>query len=194
MVEVNSKKEDLRVRRTYKLLFEALTSLLKESPFEKISVTDICARAMVHRTTFYKHFQDKHELLRWGVKELQKDYNAHTPTNEDFNSPQQYYREIIRRVFDYFAENQKLFAAILVNNENSSFISMFYQLVEEDITAKLEYFQNEGAKHTIPIPVVANFRAGALMSLLKWWVVNDLPYSIDEMVKYVDLMVKYDQY
>ena len=52
-------KEDLRKRRSKQHLSEALIALMEERPFREISVVDICERAMVHRTTFYAHFEDK---------------------------------------------------------------------------------------------------------------------------------------
>src|SRR3954468_20213808 len=58
---------DLRVLRTYKFLWDALMALLTEHDFESITVTDICERAMVHRTTFYKHYEDKNGLLFHGL-------------------------------------------------------------------------------------------------------------------------------
>jgi AcrR family transcriptional regulator len=61
---------DLRVRRTHKLLWEALMAELSEHPFEEISVKDICERAMVHRTTFYKHYEDKYALLEQGMRQM----------------------------------------------------------------------------------------------------------------------------
>ena len=77
MTESNSnRKEDLRVRRTYKLLSQALLSLLLEKSFEEIFVTDICERAMVHRTTFYKHFEDKYHLLDFCVQELIRNFEG----------------------------------------------------------------------------------------------------------------------
>src|SRR5688572_41733 len=60
---------DLRVRRTYKFLWQALLTLMAEQDFESITVTDICERAMVHRTTFYKHYEDKYGLLFHGMQE-----------------------------------------------------------------------------------------------------------------------------
>lgn len=61
---------DLRVRRTHKLLWEALMAELSERPFEAITVKDICERAMVHRTTFYKHYEDKYALLERGMRQM----------------------------------------------------------------------------------------------------------------------------
>src|SRR4051812_28659971 len=60
---------DLRVRRTYKFLWDALMGLMTERDFESITVTDICERAMVHRTTFYKHYEDKYGLLFHGIQD-----------------------------------------------------------------------------------------------------------------------------
>ena len=61
----NEEHLDLRQRKTRKLLVEALAQLLEEKSFQELSVTDICRRAMVHRTTFYAHFNDKQELMRY---------------------------------------------------------------------------------------------------------------------------------
>ncbi len=61
---------DLRVRRTHKLLWEALMAELSERTFEEITVKDICERAMVHRTTFYKHYEDKYALLEQGMRQM----------------------------------------------------------------------------------------------------------------------------
>lgn len=60
-------KEDLRIVRTRKLLSRALFELLETTPYEKISVLDICERAMVHRATFYNHFEDKDHLLEYTI-------------------------------------------------------------------------------------------------------------------------------
>ena len=59
--------EDLRQRRTKKHLMNALVELMEERPFAELSVVDICERAMVHRTTFYAHFTDKEDLLRYVI-------------------------------------------------------------------------------------------------------------------------------
>lgn len=42
---------------------QALLALMREKPYEKISVQDISRRAYVSRTTFYNHFQDKTDVL-----------------------------------------------------------------------------------------------------------------------------------
>ena len=56
-------KMDLRIRKTYLALHSAFTQLLEERKFEDITVNELCDRAMIRRTTFYKHFADKFDYF-----------------------------------------------------------------------------------------------------------------------------------
>ena len=51
--------------KTMSELGEALRELMRERPFDAISVIDIVGRAGVSRKTFYYHFSDKYALLNW---------------------------------------------------------------------------------------------------------------------------------
>lgn len=50
---------------TKKALANALKELMKEMPFEKIRVANICERCGMNRKSFYYHFKDKYDLLNW---------------------------------------------------------------------------------------------------------------------------------
>ena len=64
-----SEKLDPRVRRTRRLLQQALTELMAEKNFRSITVQDIAERATVNRVTFYAHFADKNALLEYTIRE-----------------------------------------------------------------------------------------------------------------------------
>lgn len=64
------KKEDNRIVRSKRDLRNAFMELIKDQPFEKISVTDICKEAMINKMTFYKHYQDKYALLDDCIKAI----------------------------------------------------------------------------------------------------------------------------
>ncbi len=59
-----SKNEDLRIIRTKYNLKESLQKLLQDNKLEEITVLNICDYAMIHRATFYKHYEDKYHLLQ----------------------------------------------------------------------------------------------------------------------------------
>src|SRR5579864_703082 len=54
---------NLRVRRTQKLLREALVELIEERGFEALTVGEITERAMVSRAAFYRNYRDKYDLV-----------------------------------------------------------------------------------------------------------------------------------
>ena len=62
-MEVTERTVDPRIRRTRKLLQQALVDLLKRKGFDQISVQDIAEAATVNRVTFYDHYTDKFALL-----------------------------------------------------------------------------------------------------------------------------------
>jgi AcrR family transcriptional regulator len=68
--EVGEERADRRIQRTRALLHEALGSLIREKPYDRISVTEILDRAKVSRSTFYIHFRDKDELLTSSMRAL----------------------------------------------------------------------------------------------------------------------------
>ena len=54
---------DPRVKRTRKLLQDALLELLAEKSFDAITVHDIAERSTINRATFYAHYVDKYALF-----------------------------------------------------------------------------------------------------------------------------------
>ena len=50
------KKEDRRVAMTKRMLKDALTDLLREVDIYHVSIRELCQRADINRTTFYKYY------------------------------------------------------------------------------------------------------------------------------------------
>ena len=87
---VDRKKVDLRILKTKKSLKSALRQLLEEKSFDKISVKEICERAMVSRITFYNYYSDKYALLEELFEDLSqkiKDDYAELQKNNTENDP-----------------------------------------------------------------------------------------------------------
>lgn len=57
------KKEDRRVTMTRRMLKEALTEMLRETDIYHVSIRELCQRADINRTTFYKYYGSQFDLL-----------------------------------------------------------------------------------------------------------------------------------
>jgi len=67
---VSEERADRRIQRTRAFLHEALGSLIREKPYDRITVAEILDRAKISRSTFYIHFRDKDELLTSSMRAL----------------------------------------------------------------------------------------------------------------------------
>lgn len=65
--------QDKRVKKTKKLLYQALVTLLNEQPLEKITVSDICRNANINRNTFYYHYASVQELYHDVLENVLQD-------------------------------------------------------------------------------------------------------------------------
>ena len=77
-------KEDRRIRRTKKLLKQALAQLMDEKEFKDITVRDITERADLNRGTFYLHYTDTYDILNKIENEIL--FNIQSMVDEKTNS------------------------------------------------------------------------------------------------------------
>ena len=112
-------EENRRVRMTKRLLQDALLELLEEKSLEKITVTQVCSKSDVNRSTFYAYYQDVGELLSEledGVLEkipgAQKVPVARTDSE---------FIDTLERFFDYVKENRRLFTILLIRRDSGNF-------------------------------------------------------------------------
>ena len=178
---------DLRIRRTHKLLFESLISLLTEKNFDDIRISDICDKAMVHRTTFYKHFEDKYQLLDFLLRQLITDFEEKSLQYTSADNAKQYYTNLFRLLLEHMCENRKMYSVGLLNNDSA--MKQLRKIVLECIKAKLEHDENNGIKFIVPISIIAEFYSPALVYSAGEWLEEGMPISIDQMVEYCDTIV-----
>jgi len=182
---MSQEQEDLRVRRTHKLLWEALMAELSQRPFEEITVREICERAMVHRSTFYTHYEDKYALLEKGMRQMYDELLAedmHLPPGAfSVDHPPPYFV----RLFEHAAEHQQFYRLMLCGEG----VGRFQRLVKEYCSEVVLSRVREGLPATQEPPVAiimhVQFVAGAVLSLLAWWLENDMPLSPRQMAQYL---------
>lgn len=67
-------KPDRRLRRTRKLIQNALFKLMQTTPYRKIRISQIAEEADISRSTFYQHFETKDALLLSVADEIIESY------------------------------------------------------------------------------------------------------------------------
>ena len=175
---------DRRVQKTRKLMEDALVDLIMEKGYDKVSVQDIIERANVGRSTFYAHYQDKDDLLLRGVTEIaygddldgiiawQKEHLDKDETSGSIS---------FTKMFMHVQENERLHKALFSRNQENIVVKKGTNYLYAVIKAQLMRLVKNGREPAVPIPFLAQYLTGGLMSLIKWWLENDMSFSVKEM-------------
>ena len=125
-------KKDRRVLMTRRMLKETLTEMLHETDIYHVSIRELCQRADINRTTFYKHYGSQFDLLSDMEKDL-LDFLSRTITEHAENPAQ-----IIRSSCEYLEEHLDFVRLIINNNVDPLFPQKLLNLaaVREAILSK----------------------------------------------------------
>ena len=130
------KKEDLRVKKTKLSLYNGLIELMGEKPFEAIKVSDICTKAMINRSTFYDHFNDKYELFEAYIENLGHTLEEKFNDNSNYDNYYEFYFEHLKLLLDEIDSKTEIYKTIINNNFNSITKDM---LVEASIKSIMKH-------------------------------------------------------
>lgn len=107
------------MNRTESAIINAFNSLIEKQEFSKISVDMILETADVSRSTFYRYFKDKYEVMNANYKHL-LDY---------FVAPERSsgYRDLIFQLFDFAKDHARLFKNAMESTGFNSFSNFVYE-------------------------------------------------------------------
>ncbi|GIM33932.1 TetR/AcrR family transcriptional regulator [Paraclostridium bifermentans] len=129
---------DRRILKTRSVIKESLTALMKEKPFDKITIKNITDKANINRATFYLHYMDKYDLLEQSqndilneIKEVLADafkiFNPKSLPIQDATT----IIPFLSCVYECIAKNSDFVKVILGGNGDLNFHLKFKSLIEE---------------------------------------------------------------
>lgn len=164
---------DLRIKKTYRALFDAFTELLEEHHFEDLTVAMLCERAMIRRTTFYKHFRDKNDYFAFYVDELmsglpQKRSGKGGAVSAD--DVRVLRHEVFADAMDMILAHEQLMDNILESSMSGMLTSMICDRIAHSIRERVMSTLDEGALAPVSLETTSEFIAGGIIRLFtKWW-------------------------
>src|SRR5882724_6308132 len=103
------RKTDRRIVRTRDRLGDALIQLIREKPFDSVTVQDVLDRAGVGRSTFYVHYSDKDDLFLSELEEFLEMMATALSRKKDTSdrvAP-------VREFFAHVAEAKRLYTSLI---------------------------------------------------------------------------------
>lgn len=175
------RKEDRRVRRTRKLLQNALINLLRRKLLAKIQIKEIVEEADVSRTTFYQHFETKEHLLFSLIDDLFAKIHTVVFQEQESSEGLDVLQLLTSSYEQWLLHSEELRWVLQVENKD---------LLIAALRVHIKTLKQEVYKHTVPNPAFRvydeyefSFVAGGVYMLLKDWVDNDMRESPETMGK-----------
>jgi AcrR family transcriptional regulator len=181
-------EKNLRVKRTQKLLREALIDLIEERNFDTVTIGEITEHAMVSRAAFYRNYKDKYDLVEQIFEEeMSRLLNAIAEMRQE-HPPQ-----VWIKFFEHIAEYERLYRALL-GRKGSSWFVMRMRASLADLVKKHGRVSNEpkAATHSItPFSdeFVPDLVSTMLVEAITWWLEHERPYTPKDMATRCALLV-----
>ena len=179
-------KIDLRIIKTNKVLFEALITLMEQKDFEKIKISDICDQALINRSTFYAHYEDKYDLLLAMINDLKNNLERQLKENKEEDISKNYFMELLKILINHVDEKREIYNSILKNDKNWIVMDFLIDVSYRDLTSRLK---NNNIISIIPIDVITKFYIGGIVNIGVDWIKNKNKYTKEELLLYFDKLI-----
>ena len=159
-------KTDPRVRRTHRILQEALVSLILEKDYSSISIKEITDRADVAYITFFRHYNGIDallmEVLDEGLVELLRHIETLAGRSEDPANEVEG-----KLIFEYIRQRSDLFRILLKSQSVTRIRKSVIQNIARMFEDSCGFLQRPNIY--IAASIASNHMATSLLALIEWW-------------------------
>jgi AcrR family transcriptional regulator len=177
--------EDLRVRRTRKLLQQAFIELTVEKGFATLTVRDITERAMVNRSTFYRHYLDKYDLLEQYMNEIYELTEDQTFPAEKQEATSHEASPGPLHLLKHIQQYADFYRVMLSAKGDPHFAQRFRQNTEKRFRSFSAQAPAEPEPDAPPIDLRLICIAYAGMGATTWWLEQEQPCPPEQLARWM---------
>lgn len=176
---------DLRVQRTKKILKDTFNEMIVTTDFEKITIKDLCDKAMINRRTFYLHYSSIEDILEDFISDYTREYYD---LIKDFDTIEEV-DELVKSYFTYSEEKGIMFERI---NTSPNFEYIRLRMIQkvEDYAANDNNFHMLKKFDKVSQNLIHSFINWACVGLYREWVKNGRNLPMDEAIKLSANLIK----
>lgn len=166
-------KVDRRIKRTQKLLQEALISLTLEKGYDEVTIREITDRADVGYTTFFRHYPDKEALLADVLNLMKEEFQVVLTPDLIVSEPE----KMGTLLFEYVRANRDLCRVLLDSTNTMALL----RPVQEMGLQEAERMFGPSADRHVMVDLAVNHLMTSLVMLIRWWLDHGMPYPPEKM-------------
>lgn len=160
------------------MLHQAFIELVRDKGFAAITVQMLAEHAMINRTTFYRHYEDKHDLAEKVYTALNDEYENSIKAAE-VDDPLAAWRLL----FEHVAAYEDFYLALL--SDMPDFRDRVRDGIERQLHTGLLSRGLDETQVTLPLPLILRYLATAQMGIVQWWLEAGQPIPAVEMAQHL---------
>ena len=172
--------QDLRVQKTRQAILTTFFELLQTKTFEQITIQDLCDKANIRRSTFYRHFNDKYDLLNYGIGLMIDHFRALYLPEINPDNPRHFFEKLIKDILQFIYENKAIVRSVINLNYYGEVYSIFYDQIYEAVKKQIEFDQRSGQFY-VDTMMYGQFLTGGILSVITNWLQQGQQQSIDKV-------------
>ena len=185
-------KNESKYFSTAEKMDSALMEILKTKSFEYITVSEICKKAGVNRSTFYLHYENTRDLLEETIRNMTDNFVSYfvpdgkiSPINFEESQKDKLVfisEEYLMPYLSYFKENRKIFLTVFENGKLFGFEETYEKLFNNIFNPILDVFKYPESERKY----VMAFYLNGINSIIMEWIKEDCTKSEKEVVKIIN--------
>lgn len=180
------KKEYRSAVRSRRLISQAFLELLREKPFEKITVTDIVKRADINRSTFYAHYPDVRglvESMMYQSINASVDLVAGVDVQDIFTDP----KPFLEGLSVIGSENLELYRLLGGSDFALKQVEQIKTILLEKAVSSVDIPEHIRQSNEFKIQI--NFFIGGILNTYQQWLQGNLVCSAEEIMEQIGQLI-----
>lgn len=178
-------KHEITTFNTKKTIAASLKKFMEKKPLSKITVSEIVADCQINRKTFYYHFENIQDLLKWMLEQEAIEVVKNFDLLLD-------YEDAINFVLDYVEENKHILNCAydsIGSNELNRFFHNDFNSIVMTIINRYEEIMGIEVDNNFRI-FICDFYTEAIVGMIVRLLKNKHPYDRKKLIEYLSLTIK----
>jgi len=163
--------------RSKKEITAALLHLMKQYPYQDITVKQIVYEAGIAHKTFYRNFSSKNDVLDAYINCIMNDYVNQLKELKNCKMP-----DILDVIFSFYQEYQAVLLLLYNNNLSHLLLNKwntFIPEIHDELVGKDKPFYQK--YNELNLSYILAFNIGAIWNIIIKWIANDMKETPDEI-------------
>ncbi len=166
-------KQDLRVQKTIRQIDQALLSTLKKTPFERITVDMLCREAMINRSTFYRYYEDKFDMLNNFMNRTLNDFRSAVRVDFVLATAADvigtFYQDLFGDLMEHIRANRDIYLTLAGGSISRNIWYEMTEIIRESIYRELQKSDSITEQNEKYMSLYSRLFSEDVMSIVLWW-------------------------